>query len=137
MEHGLDPWRSGSRLFGVFAGLAVLLAMGGLYAVVAYSVAQRRQEFGIRIAVGARTRDLVRLVLSAALRPVSAGALVGLALTMWLVKFVAPLLYDTAPRDPPALLGATILLLLAAVAAAILPARSAARTDPRVALQAD
>ncbi len=133
----LDPWRSGTTLFALFAGLAVLLSMGGLYSVVAFSVAQRTSEFAIRIALGAQARDLARLVLGMALRPVAAGLVVGLAATLWLVRYLAPLLYETGPRDPRALGAAAAALVLTALVAAVLPARTAARSDPREALQAE
>jgi len=133
----IDPWRSGTTLFALFAMLAVLLAAGGLYSSAAYSVAQRAHEFGIRVAVGAAAKDLVRLVLVTSLRPIAIGLLLGLALTLYLVRFLEPLLYATAPRDPVVLSGAALTLLAAACVACIVPARAAARTDPRVALQAD
>ncbi len=132
-----DPWRAGTTLFGLFAGLAVVLAVGGMYTLLAHSGAQRAHEFGIRIAVGARARDLIGLVLATALRPVAAGVVVGLALSLWLVKFLGPLLYETAPRDPLALTGGVVLLLAVAALASAIPARAAARTDPRIALQAE
>jgi predicted permease len=133
----LNPWRSGTTLFALFAGLAVLLSMGGLYSVVAFSVAQRTGEFAIRIALGAQARDLASLVLGMALRPVAAGLVVGMAATLWLVRYLAPLLYETGPRDPRALGAAAAALVLTAMAAAVLPARTAARSDPREALQAE
>jgi ABC-type antimicrobial peptide transport system permease subunit len=133
----LDPWRSGTTLFAMFAVLAVVLATGGLYSMAAYGVAQRSHEFGIRVAVGADGTDLVRLVFATSLRPIALGLLIGLGLALYLVKFLGPLLYETAPRDPLILAAAASVLLVAACVACVIPARTAARTDPRVALQAE
>jgi predicted permease len=132
-----EPWLAGMRLFAIFAVLAVLLAVAGLYSVVAWSVAQRRPEFGVRIALGARSAHLVRMVLALALRPAAIGLVVGFAATLWLVRFLAPLLFQIEPRDPLALAAAGAALLIAAAGAALVPAADAARTDPREALQAE
>jgi putative ABC transport system permease protein len=137
LDRELAPWKSGTTLFGLFAGLAIVLAVGGLYSVVACSVAQRSHEFGIRIAVGARARNLVTLVLGGALKPVAIGLVIGLGLSLWLVRFLQELLYQTAPRDPLSFGAAAGLILMASTIACLLPARTAMRADPRVALQAD
>ncbi len=132
-----DPWRAGTTLFALFAGLAVVLAMGGMYSLVAFSVAQRTHEFGVRIAVGARAHHLVTLVLATVLRPVAAGVGLGAGLALWLVGFLGPLLYQTEPRDPLVLAAGLALLLAIAALACVAPARAATRTDPRIALQAE
>jgi len=129
--------RQGLTLFGIFAGLAVVVAMIGLYSMVAYSVTQRAHEFGIRVALGARAQNLVRLVLGQALVHAAAGLVLGLVLALLAGRFLAPLLYQTTPRDPLALGAAAIALVVAALAASIVPARAAARADPRQALQAE
>lgn len=136
-DRDLAPWRSGTTLFGLFSGLAIVLAVGGLYSVVACSVAQRSHEFGIRIAVGARPRNLVMLVLKSALRPVAVGLAIGIVLSLWLVRFLAELLYQTSPRDPLSFAAAAAIMLLAAGIACLVPARTALRVDPRESLQAD
>ena len=133
----LDPWRAGTTLFALFAGLAIVLAVGGLYSLVAYGVTQRAHEFGIRIAVGARDKDIARLVLATALRPVVIGLVCGTGLTLWLARYLAALLYETTPRDPVALISAGALLLVIASVACVGPVRTAMRTDPRQALQAE
>ena len=124
-------------LFGIFAGLAVVVAMIGMYSVVAYSVTQRAHEFGIRVALGARATNLVRLVLGQALGYATAGLLLGLVLAVLGGRYLAPLLYQTSPRDPLALCAAASVLVVAALVACIVPARAAARADPRQALQAE
>jgi predicted permease len=129
--------RQGMALFGIFAGLAVVVAMIGIYSVVAYSVTQRTHEFGIRVALGARAPNLVRLVLGQALRYAGTGLMLGLVLALASGRYVAPLLYQTSARDPLALGAAAFALLLAAALACVVPARAAARADPRKALQAE
>ena len=129
--------RQGMALFGIFAGLAVVVAMIGMYSVVAYSVTQRAHEFGIRVALGARATNLVRLVLGQALGYATAGLLLGLVLAVLGGRYLAPLLYQTSPRDPLALCAAASVLVVAALVACIVPARAAARADPRQALQAE
>jgi ABC-type antimicrobial peptide transport system permease subunit len=129
--------RQGLTLFAMFAGLAVLVAMLGVYSVVAFSVTQRGHEFGIRVALGARAPNLVRLVLGQTLAYAAAGLLLGLVLALLGGRYVAPLLYQTSPRDPLALCVAALALVLAAIVASIIPARAAARADPRQALQAE
>jgi predicted permease len=129
--------RQGITLFGIFAALAVMVAMIGLYSVVAYSVTQRAHEFGVRVALGARATNLVRLVLRQALGYTAAGLLLGLAVAILGGRYLTALLYQTSPRDPLALLAAALALVVAALVACILPARAAARADPRQALQAE
>ncbi|MGA2382790.1 MAG: ABC transporter permease [Gemmatimonadales bacterium] len=129
--------RQGLTLFGIFAALAVIVAMFGMYSVVAYSVTQRAHEFGIRVALGARAANLVRLVVNQALAYAGAGLLVGLLLSILGARYVAPLLYQTSPRDPLALLAAALALVVAALAACVVPAHAATRADPRQALQAE
>ncbi len=133
----LHSWQLASELLAMFGGLALLVAMVGVYSLVAFDAAQRRHEFGIRVALGARAWDLARLMLGQGLRYGVAGGLLGFALVVVGGRFIASQLFHTSPRDPIAL-GATALLLLAAIlVACALPARSAVRADPRVSLQAD
>jgi predicted permease len=129
--------RQGLTLFAIFAGLAVVVAIFGIYSVVAYGVTQRAHEFGIRVALGARAANLVRLVVNQALAYAGAGLLLGLLLSIVGARYVAPLLYQTSPRDPVALAAAALALVVAALVACIIPASAAARADPRQALQAE
>jgi predicted permease len=129
--------RQGMALFGIFAGLAVVVAMIGMYSVVAYSVAQRTHEFGIRVALGARPWNVIRLVLDQALLYAGVGLVLGLVLALAGARYIGPLLFETSPRDPLALAAAALALVAAALIACIVPARSAARADPRQALQAE
>lgn len=120
-----------------FAAAALLLGAIGIYGIVAYSVAQRTQEFGLRMALGARRGDVARLVLGQGLRLALSGLLIGLLGSFAAARLIAGLLFGIGPYDPMTL-GATSLVLLAvALLACYMPARRAARVDPMVALRCD
>ncbi|PYT19559.1 MAG: hypothetical protein DMG58_36115 [Acidobacteria bacterium] len=137
VEDALSRQRFSMVLLGIFAVVALLLGSMGLYGVIAYSVAQRTREIGIRCAVGATPSDLVRLVLCDGMRLVLAGLGIGLAASLWLSNFLRALLYGVSPNDPVILAGVGLLLALTAVMACVLPARRAARIDPVLALRAE
>lgn len=120
-----------------FGAAALLLALLGVYGVLAYSVSLRHQEFGIRIALGSGKTALMRLVLWQAATPVLLGAGVGLAFAFVAIRWVRSLLYETPILDPVAIGGSLLLLLAAAALAAVLPARHAASIDPMRALRTD
>ena len=124
------------RLLVVFAGIAVLLAMVGIYGVLSQAVAARTREIGMRIALGAPPRRIVSLVVGAGARQVAAGLALGAGLALALTRFLGSLLFGVTARDP--MTYACVALLLAAVAlvAAYLPARRAARLDPMIATRA-
>ena len=124
-------------LVGVFAGVAFALAVVGLYGVMAYSVAQRTREIGVRIALGAETRDVMRLVLGRSLALTLAGIAIGIAGAAGLTRYLESLLFGLRPLDPVTF--ATVAVAFAAVAmlASFLPARRAASVDPLVALRAE
>jgi predicted permease len=131
------PWRLGATMFGIFAGLALLVAAVGLYSVVAYEVAQRTREMGIRIALGAASRDVVALVVRDGIAPALAGVVLGLALALAASRAIASLLFDTSPRDPLVLGACATVLLVVALVASVIPARRATRVDPMEALRAE
>lgn len=119
-----------------FAGAAMLLALTGIYGVIAYSVAQRTEELGIRRALGAGHSDILRLVLAQALGLTIGGVVVGLAGAAALTRFLKSLLFNTNPIDPVAFIAIPAAFLIAALFASYIPARRAARIDPMRALRA-
>jgi putative ABC transport system permease protein len=134
-----ELWRERltARLTALFAAVALGLAAIGVYAVVAYSVARRTREFGVRVALGATRRTVVLLALSEALRPVFVGSVFGLLLALASSHLIQTFLFDVSAVDPVTLAGAVIALVLVATCAAWLPARRASRLDPVAALRCD
>src|SRR5262245_14916424 len=126
-----------SKLSSFFALLALLLACLGLYGVMSYDVARRTHEIGIRMALGARRRDVVGLVLRETMLLVVVGVILGLGAAMGVTRLIANLLYGLKPNDPLTITLAGLLLLTAALLAAYSPARRASRVDPMVALRRD
>jgi predicted permease len=124
-----------AELAGFFGVLALILAAVGLYGLLAYTVARRTSEVGIRIALGARASAVVWMMLAQGMRPVAAGVLVGLPVAWWACRFVAALLYGMRPFDAVTIVGAVATLGLVALGAAWVPARRAAKVDPMVALR--
>jgi ABC-type antimicrobial peptide transport system permease subunit len=125
-----------ATLFGLFAGLALVLAATGLYSVVSFAVTQRTQELGIRMALGARRGSVVQLVLGSTAAMLGAGVTVGLLLSVFLNRVVASWAGGSS-RDPVTLLGAASILVLVAGIACILPAWRAASIDPMRALRTE
>jgi putative ABC transport system permease protein len=126
-----------ATLVAAFAGIALLLAMAGVFGALACSVQQRRRDFGVRLALGAAPRDVFRLVLRDAARMLALGIALGLAIAAGLGQWLSGVLYGVQPLDPASLAGALLLLLAAAGAALALPAWRAARVDPVVVLRGD
>ena len=122
-------------LAGFFGLLAAVLAMVGLYGMVAYAVAQRRQEIGIRVALGASRMDVVSMMMREASRLVGIGVVVGAGLALLAGPLAATLLFGLAPRDPLTIVSSMLLLCAVAVAASFVPARAAARLDPLQAIR--
>ncbi|MDE3137400.1 MAG: ABC transporter permease [Acidobacteriota bacterium] len=122
-------------LVGIFAGLAILLAAVGISGVLGYSVSRRRQEIGVRMALGATPREVLRHVLGEGLRLVGVGAAMGLVAAFALTRLMRSLLYGMSPADALTYAGVVLLLLIVALLACALPALRAARVDPNVALR--
>jgi len=124
-------------LLGLFATAAMLIASCGLYGLMAYAVTERRREIGVRMALGATSRDVLRLVLTRALRIVLAGLVVGLAGAAGVTRVLQTFLFGVTPTDPLVFTAVTLLLLAVGLMAAWMPARRATRIDPWAALRAE
>jgi predicted permease len=137
MESSLDIWvvRTGAHILEIFGGVALFLAVLGLYALNSYTVARRTREIGIRMALGADKSSTLRMILGEALRVTMVGVGVGLLLAIGLGRVLAGFLYDVRSLDLLVLLTAPVLLMLVAMCACYVPARRAARVDPMIALR--
>jgi predicted permease len=135
VSSSLTDWRFRAILLSVFSALALFIATIGVYGVISYSVAQRTHEIGIRMALGAERRDVLRLVLGQGARLALAGVLVGVAVALGLTRLMADMLYGVKASDPLTFAATATLLLLVAVVACYVPARRAMRVDPMVALR--
>lgn len=124
-------------LLSAFAGVALLLGAIGIYGVVSYSVEQRNREIGIRMALGAKQYDILRLVVHRGAVLASAGAVVGLVVSFAAMRTLASLLYGITAADPTAFIVAPILLVAVAILASYVPARRAASVDPVAVLNAE
>ena len=124
-------------LLGIFSGVALLLASIGIYGAVAYTVEQRTGEIGIRMALGAQTRDVLRLIINQGMKPVIIGLVVGIAAAFALGRLITAQLYQVSAHNPALLGGATVLLAATALLACLLPARRATLVDPVQALRTE
>jgi len=124
-------------LLGIFAGAALLLATVGIYGAVAYTVEQRTGEIGVRMALGAQTIDVLRLIVNQGMRPVIFGLVVGLAAALALGRLIASQLYETSAHNPLLLAATMSILGLAALLACVFPARRASQVDPIQALRTE
>jgi putative ABC transport system permease protein len=130
-----DARRFSLLLFGVFAGVALLITVVGLYGMLAYLVVERRQEIGIRMALGAQPRNVLRLVIGQGLKLALIGVAVGLLGAWGLTRFMQTMLFGVDPTDPGTFAAIALLLLLVALMACWIPARRATKVDPLVALR--
>ncbi|HWH51860.1 MAG TPA: ABC transporter permease [Gemmatimonadaceae bacterium] len=132
-----ESWRVGATMFAALGGLALVLAAVGLYSVIAYGVAQRSHELGVRIALGAHASRLVRLIMRDGVRLAAAGVVIGAAIALASGRWIAPLLFEERPSDPAVYATVAFTLVGVALAASLVPALRAARVDPNVALRSD
>jgi len=137
VDFALFPARLGAALLGAFGLLALGLAATGIYGVIAYSVSQRTQEFGIRMALGADGADVRRLVLREGLKVVLIGVTAGLALSLAATRLTTGFLYGVGANDPLTFVGVALLLTAVALLACYLPARRATKVDPMIALRCE
>lgn len=132
-----DQPRFQASLVGLFAAVGLVLAVIGLYGVLAFLVAQREREIGVRMALGASRKEILRLVLGSSLRLILCGVLVGLVLALMLSRALSHMLFRVGPYDPVSYAGTATLLITVGLLATWLPARSACKVDPAVALRAE
>ena len=135
MDRSTSPQLVAVTLVSVLGALALLLAVIGLYGVMAYTVSQSTRELGLRMALGADASNLLRLVISRGLALMAGGALLGAAVALGLMRLLGNLLYHVSPRDPLAFGAAFAVMTIAGLAACFLPAWRATRTDPAEALR--
>jgi ABC-type antimicrobial peptide transport system permease subunit len=122
-------------LLGGFAGAALLLAAIGLYGVIAYAVSQRTREIGVRMALGATRSNVLGLVVRQGMLLAGIGVLLGVVGALGLTRVLTKMLYEVEPTDPMTFVGVSLILVLVALAACLLPARRASKVDPMVALR--
>ncbi len=137
VSDSLSTRRTPALMAGVFAATALFLATFGLYGVMAYAVAQRTREFGVRIALGAQDLDVLRLVFAEGVLLAAIGLGVGIVLSLLLTRFMSSLLYGVESNDPLAFAGVAAAITLVVSVACLLPARRATRVDPMVALRSE
>ena len=137
LEPEYRPWRLGATLFTTFGLVALLVAVVGIYGIVSYGVNQRRREFGVRMALGAGTGNVLQHVVWESTRTIAVGIALGAVAVVALSRQVAELVYGVSPRDPATMLGVGGLLLTVATIAALFPAWRATRVDPVETLRAD
>jgi putative ABC transport system permease protein len=135
VSNSISQQRFNMLLLGAFAGIALLLAAIGIYSVLSYSVRRRVQEIGIRLALGARIADVLRMVVVEGMKPTLLGLALGTLCALALGRVLSSLLYGVKPSDPLTFLVVAILLALVALLATVVPAYRAAKVDPMVALR--
>jgi putative ABC transport system permease protein len=134
VDESLAKPRFNMLLLSLFAGLAVVLASVGIFGVITYSVSQRTHEIGIRMALGAKRVDVLKLVIAQGMRLVAIGILLGGVSAFLLTRIMTDLLYGVSPTDPTVFWSISILLILVSLLACYLPARKATLVDPMMAL---
>jgi putative ABC transport system permease protein len=124
-------------MFSIFGGIALFLAAIGVYGVIAYGVTQRTHEIGVRVALGARATDVLRLVVGRGVALTGIGVLIGILGAVGVTRVTASMLFDVSPTDPLSFVGVSLFLIGTAALASYLPARRATRVDPLEALRTE
>ncbi len=139
MERSVGLWivKLGATLFGAFGGIALLLAVVGVYGVKAYAVACRTREIGIRMALGAHRKDVFALIMRQGAMQTALAVVVGLLLSLGAGRVLSQILYEVSPTDPFALVTSSVMLAAAALLACFLPAQRATRVNPITALRTE
>jgi putative ABC transport system permease protein len=139
LEDSVSEWNASDRfstyLLAIFAALAALLSAIGIYGVMSYAMTQRTHEIGVRVALGAQSRDVLKLVLKQGMLLALAGVALGLIASFWLTRLMTKMLFEISPADPPTFVVITFLLTGVALLACYIPARRATKVDPLVALR--
>ena len=137
LEAQIGRWRFFRNLYGIFAALAVALAVVGIYGLMSYSVAERRHEFGIRMALGAERRSVLGQVLGQGLVLSLAGIGIGIAAGVGLTRFLGTLLFEVKPQDPLTFLAVSLVMMAVALLSCYVPARRATTVDPATVLRTE
>jgi putative ABC transport system permease protein len=137
VDESLGQRRLTMTLLGVFAGIALVLAMVGIYGAVAYTVEQRTGEIGVRMALGAQTADVLRLVVKQGMTPVIIGLVIGLAAALGLGRLLTAQLYEVSVNNPALLASTAATLAIVALLACLIPARRASLVNPIEALRTE
>jgi putative ABC transport system permease protein len=131
----LSQERMIATLLGVFGSIALVLAAVGIYGVMSYSVTRRKREIGVRMALGAESSDILRLVVGRGLMLTTSGIAIGVGVALMLTRLAERLLFGVSATDPVTFVAVSILLTIVAMAASFIPARRATKVDPMVALR--
>jgi putative ABC transport system permease protein len=135
LSESISQWRFNMFLFGIFAAVALVLAVVGIYGIISYSVTQRTHEIGIRIALGAQQSDVLKMVVGQGLKLISIGVAIGLSAAIVLTRLMSSLLYGVSTTDPATFAIISTLIFVVALLASLIPARRATKVDPMIALR--